>query len=51
MRIRHGPKARRKNDFDLSTQDSFLKLWTGSARGRIRAHRDLLDRPDGGASA
>ena len=27
MRIRHGLKLDEPNDFDLSTQDSFLKLW------------------------
>jgi len=37
MRIRHGLKLDDKNDFDLSTQDSFLKLWDRISQGTFFA--------------
>ena len=37
MRIRHGLKLDEKNDFDLSTQDSFLKLWDSISQGTFFA--------------
>jgi putative ABC transport system permease protein len=33
MRIRHGLKLDEPNDFDLSTQDSFIKLWDSISNG------------------
>jgi hypothetical protein len=33
MRIRHGLQLDEPNDFDLSTQDSFLKLWDSISQG------------------
>jgi putative ABC transport system permease protein len=37
MRIRHGLKLDEANDFDLSTQDSFLKLWDSISQGTFFA--------------
>jgi putative ABC transport system permease protein len=37
MRIRHGLRLDEPNDFDLSTQDSFLKLWDSISRGTFFA--------------
>jgi len=37
MRIRHGLKLDQPNDFDLSTQDSFLKLWDSISQGTFFA--------------
>ena len=37
MRIRHGLKLDEPNDFDLTTQDSFLKLWDSISRGTFFA--------------
>ena len=37
MRIRHGLKLDEPNDFDLSTQDSFLKLWDSISQGTFFA--------------
>jgi len=37
MRIRHGLKLDEENDFDLSTQDSFLKLWDRISSGTFFA--------------
>jgi putative ABC transport system permease protein len=37
MRIRHGLKLDEANDFDLSTQDSFLKLWDRISSGTFFA--------------
>src|ERR1043166_8803608 len=37
MRIRHGLKLDEPNDFDLSTQDSFLKLWDRISQGTFLA--------------
>jgi putative ABC transport system permease protein len=37
MRIRHGLKLDEPNDFDLSTQDSFLKLWDRISSGTFFA--------------
>ena len=34
MRSRHGLKLDEPDDFDLGTQDQFLKLWDRSARAR-----------------
>ena len=47
MRTRHGLKLDQTNDFDLITQDAFLKLWIRSVRHLLRAYRDLVDRADG----
>ena len=48
MRIRHGLKLDEPNDFDLLTQDAFLKLWDQISQGDVlRAGRDLVDRADG----
>ena len=35
MRSRHGLKLDQPDDFDLLTQDAFLKIWDGSARRRF----------------
>ncbi|HEX7138308.1 MAG TPA: ABC transporter permease [Vicinamibacterales bacterium] len=37
MRIRHGLKLDEPNDFDISTQESFLKLWDQISRGTFFA--------------
>src|SRR5207245_3031603 len=37
IRIRNGLKLDDKNDFDLSTQDSFLKLWDRISQGTFFA--------------
>ena len=37
MRIRHGLKLDQPNDFDLSTADSFLKLWDQISQGTFFA--------------
>jgi len=37
MRIRHGLKLDEPNDFDLTTQDSFLKLWDSISQGTFLA--------------
>ena len=37
MRIRHGLKLDEPNDFDVSTQESFLKLWDQISRGTFFA--------------
>ena len=37
MRIRHGLKLDEPDDFDLSTQDSFLKLWDSISQGTFFA--------------
>jgi putative ABC transport system permease protein len=37
MRIRHGLKLDQPNDFDLSTSDSFLKLWDSISQGTFFA--------------
>jgi putative ABC transport system permease protein len=37
MRIRHGLRLDEPNDFDLSTQDSFLKLWDSISQGTFFA--------------
>jgi putative ABC transport system permease protein len=37
MRIRHGLRLDEPSDFDLSTQDSFLKLWDQISRGTFLA--------------
>jgi putative ABC transport system permease protein len=37
MRIRHGLKLDDPNDFDISTQESFLKLWDQISRGTFFA--------------
>jgi len=37
MRIRHGLKLDQPNDFDLSTSDSFLKLWDQISQGTFFA--------------
>ncbi|HYM23284.1 MAG TPA: ABC transporter permease [Vicinamibacterales bacterium] len=37
MRIRHGLKLDQPDDFDLSTQDSFLKLWDSISQGTFFA--------------
>ena len=37
MRIRHGLRLDEPNDFDLSTQDSFLKLWDRISQGTFFA--------------
>ena len=37
MRIRHGLKLDQPNDFDLITQDAFLKLWDQISRGTFFA--------------
>jgi putative ABC transport system permease protein len=37
MRIRHGLRLDEANDFDLSTQDSFLKLWDSISQGTFFA--------------
>ena len=37
MRIRHGLKLDEADDFDLSTQDSFLKLWDSISQGTFFA--------------
>ena len=37
MRIRHGLKLDQANDFDLVTQDSFLKLWDSISQGTFFA--------------
>jgi putative ABC transport system permease protein len=37
MRIRHGLRLDEPNDFDLSTQDSFLKLWDRVSSGTFFA--------------
>jgi putative ABC transport system permease protein len=37
MRIRHGLKLDQPDDFDMSTQDSFLKLWDSISRGTFLA--------------
>jgi putative ABC transport system permease protein len=37
MRIRHGLKLDQPDDFDLSTQDSFLKLWDRISQGTFFA--------------
>ena len=37
MRIRHGLKLDEPNDFDLTTQDSFLKLWDRISSGTFFA--------------
>ena len=37
MRIRHGLKLDEPDDFDLSTQDSFLKLWDQISQGTFFA--------------
>ena len=48
MRIRHGLKLDEPDDFDLGTQDQFLKLWDRISQGTFFAlDRDLVDRADG----
>src|SRR5438552_1708179 len=37
MRIRHGLKLDQPDDFDLTTQDSFLKLWDSISQGTFFA--------------
>ena len=37
MRIRHGLRLDEPNDFDLNTQDSFLKLWDSISQGTFFA--------------
>jgi putative ABC transport system permease protein len=37
MRVRHGLRLDEPNDFDLSTQDSFLKLWDSISQGTFFA--------------
>jgi putative ABC transport system permease protein len=37
MRIRHGLKLDQPNDFDISTQESFLKLWDQISQGTFFA--------------
>ncbi len=37
MRVRHGLKLDQPNDFDLSTSDSFLKLWDSISQGTFFA--------------
>jgi putative ABC transport system permease protein len=37
MRIRHGLKLDQPNDFDVNTQDSFLKLWDRISQGTFFA--------------
>jgi len=52
MRSRHGLKLDQPDDFDLVTQDAFLKLWGPDQPGHVlRAGGDLVHRADRSAAS